>query len=272
MWNAILERLILARESRERSVLVTITQTRGSVPRSAGTKMLIFASGEVIGTIGGGKFEALVMEECPTAITARVPLLKSFPLHEGQPDSFGAICGGEVTVLFEPQNVGEAICLVGAGHCAGAIAKLALECGIHVTVIDDRAESIESFPDDCVKLTKPAPEHISKHDWQSDEALVIVSRNYEIDQDALLAGLQQPAIRYLGMIGSRRKVSRVFNNLRELGVSDELLARVYAPIGLDVGADSPAEIAVCVIAEILQVLRGRGGGHLRSLRSRNDAE
>jgi len=96
-----------------------------------------------------------------------------------------------------------------------------------------------------------------------DEALVIVSRNYEIDRDALAAALEIRGAGYIGMIGSRRKVKRVFDQLKEGGTSDELLAQVYAPIGLDIGADAPAEIAVSVLAEVLIVLRKRRGKHLR---------
>ena len=104
---------------------------------------------------------------------------------------------------------------------------------------------------------------IAAHNWQPDEALVLVSRNYPIDSEALHAALQQTGIAYLGMIGSARKVRRVFDELRKRGVSESALEKVHAPIGLDIGADSPPEIAVSVLAEAMQVLRARPGGHLR---------
>ena len=104
---------------------------------------------------------------------------------------------------------------------------------------------------------------ISRHDWRNDEALVLVSRNYELDRDALAAALKTNGAGYIGMIGSRRKVLRVFDDLKQKGVSSKQFADIYAPIGLDIGADSPAEIAVSVIAEILKVQRGRKGDHLR---------
>jgi xanthine dehydrogenase accessory factor len=194
----------------------------------------------------------------------KTPLLKTYSLREGETDSFGAICGGEVTVLVEPQNLNEAIFLIGAGHCSKAIAKLCVECGLFVTVVNDRNELMKDLPENVSAVAQTTPaEFIRNREWQPDEALVIVSRNYEIDRDALIAALAIQGVGYNGMIGSRRKVRRVFDQLKENGIRDELLAQVYAPLGLDIGADSPAEIAVSVLAEILVVLRKREGGHLR---------
>lgn len=263
MTTDILEQLLRARELRVPCALATVAATKGSVPREAGSKMLVEASGRTVGTIGGGKFEALVIEDCIASLRGKVPVLKSYPLHESDPASFGAICGGEVTVLIEPQAQREAMVLVGAGHCARAIARLARECGFHVTVLDDRADLLSDFPADERIHDQMAPDFIAGRTWQADEALVIVSRNFQIDEDALKATLLKPGIGYVGMIGSQRKVRRVLDDLHQQGADPSLLARVYAPIGLDIGADSPAEIAVSVLAQILQVLRGRDGGHLK---------
>jgi len=226
--------------------------------------MLVYESRKISGTVGGGKFEALVVEESLAAMHGKMPVLKTYPLHECAPDSFGAVCGGEVTVLIEPQLCREAIYLVGAGHCSCAIARLARECGLHIAVVEDRTEALTAFADADETITGSAPEFIAARDWQQDEALVLVSRNYGLDRDALLAALHKPGAGYIGMIGSRRKVARVFEELKQAGITDDQLARVYAPIGFDVGADAPAEIAVSVIAEVLQVLRGASGGHLRA--------
>ena len=264
MSDALLRELLAAREQRTPCALVTVAATRGSVPREAGAKMIVYADGKTSGTIGGGKFESLVLADALAVLRGRQPVLKTYPLHEGDAESFGAICGGEVTLFIEPQNHREAVVLVGAGHCAQAIAKLARECGWHVTVLDDRAEHLAECDAATVKIgDRPPPEFIAAHEWQRDEALIIVSRNYEIDREALHAALQQTGIRYLGMIGSQRKVRRVFDELRARGVDDAALAKVHAPIGLDIGADSPAEIAMSVLAEAMQVLRARPGGRLR---------
>ena len=230
MSDALLRELLAAREQRTPCALVTVATTHGSVPREPGAKMIVYADGKTSGTIGGGKFEALVLAEALAALRGRQPVLKTYPLHEGDAASFGAICGGEVTVFIEPQSHGEAVVLVGAGHCAQAIAKLARECGWHVTVLDDRAEHLAGCDAASVKIgDRPPAEFIAAHDWQRDEALIIVSRNYEIDREALHAALRQKGIRYLGMIGSTRKVRRVFDELRARGVDDTALAKVHAP-------------------------------------------
>jgi xanthine dehydrogenase accessory factor len=226
--------------------------------------MLVYAEGVNSGTIGGGKFEALVIEEARRQMREKSPLLKTYPLHESSPESFGAICGGEVTVLIEPQILSEAIFLVGGGHCAQAIARLAVECGLFVTVIDDRTEAMLSLPSAVAVVHDIEPSvFLRNRKWQSDEAIVMVSRNYEIDREALAAALETSGAGYIGMIGSDRKVQRVFDELQARGVTAEKLKQVYAPLGLDIGSDCPAEIAVSVLAEILAVLRGRTGAHLR---------
>ena len=250
-------------EERVPCALVTVAATTGSVPRAPGAKMLVHADGIIVGTIGGGKFESLVIGDCTAALATKSPLLKRYPLHEADAESFGAICGGEVTVFIEPQSMREAIFLIGAGHCARAIADLARSCNWHVTVIDDRAGMLSDFPAHRLIGDRKPAEFIESRSWRADEALVIVSRHYDIDREALRAALKQSGQGYVGMIGSQRKVRCVFDRLRAEGVSAAELARVFAPIGLDIGSDSPCEIAVSVLAEILQVIRTRPGGHLR---------
>jgi xanthine dehydrogenase accessory factor len=262
--DALLDELAAARRGRKPCALITIAATRGSVPRAAGSKMLVYADGTGSGTIGGGKFESLVLAEAVRQMREKAPLLKTYPLHESSPESFGAICGGEVTVLIEPQVFGEALFVVGGGHCARAIARLAVECGLFVTVIEDRGELTAGLPTQAEIIQKTDPtKFIGSRVWQKDEAIIMVSRNYEIDREALGAALQMTGAGYIGMIGSSRKIEQVFTSLRERGVSEETLAQVYAPIGLDIGADSPAEIAVSVVAEVVAVLRGRSGKHLK---------
>jgi xanthine dehydrogenase accessory factor len=265
MTDWFFEEIAAARRSRTPCALVTVAATRGSVPRAAGSKMLVYADGKISGTIGGGKFESFVIADAIKQMRDKKPLLKTYPLHEKSAKSFGAICGGESTVLIEPQNLSEALFLIGGGHCALAIAKLAVECGLFVTVVDDRKELLSNFPPQVAAVDDVDPaKFISGRKWQSDEALAIVSRNYEIDRDALAAALKTQGAGYVGMIGSDRKVQRVFDHVKKRRIPKEKLAKVYAPLGLDIGADSPAEIAVSVIGEILSVLRQRTGNHLRN--------
>jgi xanthine dehydrogenase accessory factor len=258
--QSIFEELVAARREGMSCVLATIAATRGSVPRQAGSKMIVYPDGTISGTIGGGKFESLLVSDCLAALDTGSAVLKDYILREGHPDSFGAICGGEVTVLIEPQGTAETIYLVGAGHCAKAIAQAARTCGLRITVIEDRAEIMEAFePADCKIADIPAVEFISKRNWKPGDAIILVNRSYQLDRDALEAALGRTGFGYLGMMGSRRKVLRVYDELKQRGIDPHTFERVNAPIGLDIGADSPEEIAISVLAEILAALRHRSG-------------
>ena len=258
-----IHRLLLeASHSGETCALATVAKVTGSAPREAGTKMVIFEDGRIAGTIGGGKFESLVIEEAQKAMTAGKPILKTYPLHERSDESFGAICGGEVTVFIEPQACPPLFCLIGAGHCARALAKFASECGFAVTVLDDRADllGLSHFDSSIRCLPEPSPEaFVRTRKWSDRDALILVSRNYHLDREALAAAVEEGGMGYLGMIGSKKKVLTVFDELSRRGVSRKALARVRAPIGLNIGADSPAEIAVSVLAEVIMVLRAADG-------------
>jgi xanthine dehydrogenase accessory factor len=262
----VLNALLQARADRVPCAMVTVAATSGSVPRHAGAKMLVFGDGRITGTIGGGKFEALVIDESRAALRTKLAVLKTFPLHEGSTESFGAICGGEATVLIEPQGTVAAIFLVGGGHCSKAIADLAGRCGMFVTVIDDRAGLLDGFPARRLITDQPPAAFIAGRTWQADEAIVIASRHHEIDREALAAAVAQSDAGYIGMIGSERKVRRVFDELEARGIPRERLDRFFAPMGIDIAADSPEEIAVSVVAEVLSVLRNATGRHLRETR------
>ncbi len=263
--EGLLRELLAALDRGESCVLATVAAVRGSVPRAPGAKALFFADGRALGTLGGGRFEALAAADALTTLATREPLLRSYPLHEMSPESFGAVCGGEVTVLFEPHRSRESLVVLGAGHCGRALCQLASGCGWHVTVIDDRADLLESC-DARVRHCGSAPGFLAAQVWRPGSALVLASRNFELDRDALAAALAHPGADYIGMMGSRRKVERVFADLRSRGVEEALFGVVHAPVGLDAGADSPAEIAVCILTEVMQVLRRRPGGFLRDRR------
>jgi xanthine dehydrogenase accessory factor len=263
MTDELLEELLAAQRSRTPCALVTVAATKGSVPRAAGAKMLVYASGRTSGTIGGGKFESLVIADAQQSLRTKQPQLKTYPLRENVPESFGAICGGEATILIEPQSVGEAVFLIGGGHCGQAIAKLCAECGLFVTIVEDRSDLLPDLPPGIAVVTEPDyAKFIRGREWSADEALLIVSRQHELDRVALAAAIESCHAGYIGMIGSRRKVLRVFDHLQGFPGADRL-GEIYAPLGLDIGADAPAEIAVSVVAEILMILRKRTGGHLR---------
>jgi xanthine dehydrogenase accessory factor len=228
--------------------------------------MIVYAGGRISGTVGGGKFEALVIAEALASFSCQAPWLKTFPLHEGSTESFGAICGGEATIFFEPLRAGPALHIIGAGHCGQALARCAADCGWHVSVVDDRAEWLAAAVAAHRHVPSSSPaDYIAAQTWTTNDALVIVSRNYQIDRDSLGAALRQPMMGYLGMIGSRKKVRQVFAELQAAGCDAKQFARVHSPMGLDLGSDSPPEIAVSVLAEILQVMRNASGRPMRQL-------
>ena len=270
--EGIYELLLDAFKAGEACALATVAKVTGSAPRETGAKMVIYQDGRSAGTIGGGKFESLVIAEAVQAISSSKSVLKTYPLHEASENSFGAICGGEVTVFIEPQPLPPLFCVVGAGHCSQALAKLAQECGFAVTVLDDRVELLgpSYFSSSIRCLSDPTPENfIRDHKWCDRDVLVLVGRNYHVDREALAAALETGGIGYIGMIGSKKKVLNVFDELATRGFSREAFSGVRAPIGIDIGADSPSEIAVSVMAEVFTVLRGANGRPLSELLSRN---
>lgn len=260
MNHPLADEIAQAHRERRACIVATVASTQGSVPRAAGAKMIVYPGGHTSGTVGGGKFESLVVADALAAFTREEPWLKTFPLHEGAADSFGAICGGKVTIFFEPLRVGPALHIIGAGHCALALAKFASDCGWYVSVVDDREEWLAAAVAAHRRIPSRAPaDYIAAQTWTPNDALVIVSRNFMIDRDSLGAALRVPVMGYLGMIGSRKKVRQVFDELKAAGCDEALFARVHAPMGLDLGSDSPPEIAVSVLAEILQVTRNASG-------------
>lgn len=266
MNQPLAEEIARAHRDRHNCVVTTVAVATGSAPRAAGAKMIVYPGGLTSGTVGGGRFESLVIAEALAGVAREEPWLKTYPLHEGDAASFGAICGGEVTVFFEPLKAGPALHIIGAGHCAQALAKLAADCGWHVSVVDDREEWLALALAAHRRVASRSPaEYIASQQWGAGDALVIVSRNYMIDREALGAALLQPTMGYLGMIGSRKKVRQVFDELKSAGVDEKQFARVHAPIGLDLGSDSPPEIAVSVMAEILQVTRKATGRPMNQL-------
>jgi xanthine dehydrogenase accessory factor len=260
--DQLLQELMSARTRRVPCVLATVAMVRGSVPREAGSKALIYADGRISGSVGGGKLEALVIAEALTLLEGGSPALKTYPLHQESADSFGAVCGGEVTIFLEPQTAGESLFIIGAGHCGAALSRLAQDCGWHVTLVDDRQEVLDSVSATATHCC-PAPAFIASRTWHAREALVLVNRNHQLDKEALAAALRHPGAGYVGMMGSHRKIRTVFEELQSSGIAAEDLARVHGPVGLDLDADPPMEIAVSILAEIMMVLRNRTGRSLR---------
>jgi xanthine dehydrogenase accessory factor len=247
-----------ALERGEPAALVTIVSTTGSTPQRVGAKMLVFADGRLVGTIGGGCYENDAFWKAREAIATRRPQLVHYELSDDFAQESGLICGGQMDVYIEPIEPSPDLYIVGAGHVGFHLARLAVEVGFRVHVIDDREKfaSAERFPAAAEIVVEDIPAWIARTSLPAHAYAVIVTRGHTNDLEALRA-LAPRELRYLGLIGSRAKVARIFEALRESGTADRLLERVHAPIGLDIGAVTPQEIAVSILAELIAVKHGK---------------
>lgn len=250
-------------KSGERGALATIVGTKGSTPRKAGAKMLVLPGGKTLGTIGGGCLEAEVYEEARQVIKTGRPRLVSYDLSEKEASDLGLVCGGTMDVFVEPVGADPSLLIFGAGHVAHPLAQVGKLLGFRVTVLDDREyfANPQRFPEADRTVVGEFKALAEEATLGPSTYVVIVTRGHEHDREVLASLINKP-LAYLGMIGSRAKVDKVFRILREDGVPQEVLRRVHAPIGLDIGAESPEEVAVAIMAEILAVKNGRSAGLL----------
>jgi xanthine dehydrogenase accessory factor len=242
----------------EEVALVTITSALGSTPQRVGAKMLVYADGRTVGTIGGGCYENDAFWKAREAITARKPLNVKYELSDDFAEESGLICGGQMEVFIEPVEPAPEVYVFGAGHVGYFLTRMAHETGFRVHVIDDREKfaSADRFSDGIEVIVDDIPTWLQQHRLPSTAYAVVVTRGHRHDLDALRA-LAPANLRYVGLIGSRAKVKRIYDALREEGMSAEALGRVHAPIGLDIGAITPQEIAVSILAELIAVKHGK---------------
>ncbi|NIS81685.1 MAG: dehydrogenase [Anaerolineales bacterium] len=256
---ALFERLAALEREGGSAVLATVIQTRGSVPRREGTKMLIYADGRIEGTIGGGRMEATVIEEAMLALKDGKTRVKSYAFVDPEKGDVG-VCGGEMEVFIEPLRPSPMVVVIGGGHVGKAVAHLAHWLGFRVVVSDDRPEFVtpEAVPDAdeyILCALGDLPDKISIHE---ETYLILATRGVDIDVLGLPALLETPAT-YIGVIGSRRRWETTADKLQEMGISVEKLQRVTSPIGLELNAETPEEIAVSVMAQIVMMRRGGSG-------------
>lgn len=245
----------IARMHREgiAGVVATVTDAGGSTPRGAGARMIVYADGRTLGSVGGGAVEARTIERALELVGSSEPELMKFDLDE---DTEMA-CGGRMEVFLEPVAPGPAALIVGGGHVGQAVAAAAKLAGFRVTVVDDRADVVseERFPTADVRMVGGTELLDAGLEVRSDTFVVVVTRGHKYDAEWVLALSNDPP-RYLGMIGSEKKVRGTFERLEAEGVTSDVLDSVYAPIGIDIGAETPAEIAVSVVAEMIAVGHG----------------
>jgi xanthine dehydrogenase accessory factor len=263
----VLEAALRAEASGERAALVTVVATEGSTPQKAGARMLVHADGRIVGTIGGGCLEAEMTWRAREAIEGRRPRLVSYDLTPEQAGEDGLVCGGRMQVFIEPIEGTPVLCLFGAGHVAQPLARMAKACGFRVEVADDRVKfaNAQRFPEADLVVVDGFEEAAAKMTLGPNSYAVVVTRGHKGDAEALRAVLGR-GLRFVGLLGSRPKVVHIFAALRERGVKAEELADVHAPLGLEIGAQTPDEIAVSILAEMIAVRRGADPGQARSMK------
>jgi xanthine dehydrogenase accessory factor len=237
--------------------LVTIVRARGSTPQRTGAKMLVFADGRTIGTIGGGCYENDAFWKARDALTTGRPAMLHYELNDDFAQENGLVCGGQMDVHIDPLAPTPRLYVIGGGHVGQHLGRAAADAGFRVHVVDDREKfaNAERFPTAHEIVVAPLDEWLHTADIPAAAFVAIVTRGHQHDLEAMRA-LAARDFRYLGLIGSRAKVTRIFDALAAEGMPAECLTRVRAPIGLAIGAVTPAEIAISILAEMIAVRRG----------------
>lgn len=249
------EEIVRMRRSGQRGALATIVHTNGSIPSYESSRMLVREDGSIAGTVGGGCVEADVWAAAKEVMQKEVPRKMAFHLNNEASYDNGLICGGTLEIFIEPILPQPVVYLFGGGHVSMALAKAAHSAGFAIGVVDDREAfaNKERFPmaqDVCTSYQ----EAFDKIQPNAASYLVIVTRGHKEDMRVLAWAVRTQA-RYVGMIGSKRKVLSVYKALEQEGYRPEEFERVYAPMGLEIGALSPEEIAISVVAELIAVRR-----------------
>ena len=253
----VFEAALEATRTGEKAALVTVTATEGSTPQKAGAKMVVYADGRIVGTIGGGCVEAEMTWRARQAIDERRTQVASYELTADQAGEDGLICGGRMEVFIEPIEGTPTLCLFGAGHVAQPLARMATAVGFRVEVADDRVKfaNRDRFPEADLVLVDDFPAAAARMTLGRETYAVVVTRGHKGDADALEAVLGK-GLRFVGLLASRPKLVHLATALEERGVSHSEIATIHAPLGLEIGAATPEEIAVSVLAEMIAVRRG----------------
>lgn len=234
--------------------IATVVDSQGTTPRKAGARALIFPDGTLAGTVGGGSIELEAIDVALDTLKSKQPLLKNFQLD--QLEGHGAmICGGSMTLFFEPVLPDRTLTIFGGGHVGRAVARVAHEAGWRIRVLDEREGVLDPsfFPEQAELIHDKYLEYINSRNFGENDWLVIVTPKHRNDEEVLEAVINFPAA-YIGMMGSVKKVKEVMENLKQKGFSDEILYKARAPIGLNIGSETPGEIAVSIVAEMVAVL------------------
>ena len=245
------------RRQGRRGAIATIVNVRGSIPSFETAKMLIRDDGSIVGTVGGGCVEAEVWQAAREVMESEKARTLTFNLNQNPKYDTGLVCGGTLDIFIEPVLPPAVLYIFGAGHVAHSLYKTAANAGFDVRVSDDRESyaSRERFPEAREVIATDFDEAMSRLNPGETSYIVIVTRGHRDDMRVLRWAVQTRA-RYIGMIGSKRKTITIFRELLKEGIPENLFERVHAPVGLDIGAITPEEIAVAITAELIAVRRG----------------
>lgn len=251
-----------AERSGRPAVLCTLVADHGSVPRHAGSKLLVYGDGQTAGTLGGGELEHRVAQAAQEALAAGAPRRLRHQFND--PPAGAPGLGGEVEVFIEPVRPTPTLLIIGGGHVGQALAHLGHWLGFRVVVNDDRPEfaTAAAAPGADQYIAGPVAELAQAFAFHAETYIVLPTRGVAVDVAALPLLLEQPHA-YLGVIGSRRRWAATARALLERGVPRAQLERVHAPMGLELNAETPEEIAVSILAEIILLRRGGSGQSMR---------
>ncbi len=270
----IYEEIVALQRSGRRGALATIVNVRGSIPSFKSAKMLVRDDGSIAGTIGGGCVEAEVWQAAREVMTSEKPRTLTFDLNQDPKYDTGLVCGGTLEIFIEPVLPAPLLYIFGAGHVSLALFKAATNAGFDVIVADDREAyaNVERFPGARQVLASDFEQTLAELAPSDSAFIVIATRGHRDDLRILRWAVQTPA-RYIGMIGSRRKAVTVYRQLLAEGLRPELFERVHSPVGLDIGAITPEEIAVAIVAELIANRRNveRAMPHMSWFHSRRSA-
>jgi xanthine dehydrogenase accessory factor len=246
------EEIVRLRKAGRRGAVATIVNVRGSIPSFKTAKMLVRDDGSIVGTIGGGCVEAEVWQAARDVMESERPRTLTFDLNNDPKYDTGLVCGGTLEIFVEPILPPADLYIFGAGHVAASLYKVARIAGFDVTIVDDRDTyaNRERFPEALQVIAEDYDKAMTRIAPSESSYIVIVTRGHRDDMRVLRWAVQTSA-RYVGMIGSKRKTITIFRELQNEGLPAQLFERVHAPVGLDIGATTPEEIAVSITAELI---------------------
>jgi len=262
------DELIRLRQMGQKCALATIVQVKGSIPSYESAKLLVREDGSMVGTIGGGCVEAEVWNVAREVIASERPRNLNFSLGEDAAYDNGLICGGQLQIFVEPVVPAPCAYIFGGGHISKSLSKVANLAGFAVSVIDDREAyaNRERFPDAQSVYADEYESVFPKLNILDTSYIVIVTRGHRDDMRVLKWAVSTPA-RYIAMIGSKRKVISVIKELEKEGTPRSAFERIFAPMGFEIGAISPEEIAVSVVAEMIAARRLPDGNWRSAVKS-----